>query len=857
MKKMLLVDGNSMLFRAFYATIYGQPMKTSKGIPTNAIYGFYRMFEKAIQLVQPETILVAFDTGRVSFRTELYQEYKGTRKEPPEELKVQFPLIRQLLDAMHVARYEQEGVEADDIIGSMVQKYPDWDINILSSDKDLLQLIDPTTSVWLMKKGISEIVEMDEKSFQEEYGLVPKQIIDLKALMGDASDNIPGVPGIGEKTALKLIKEYQSVENLYQHTEDLKGKQKETIENNKEIAFLSKILATIKCDVEIPLHLDELNYQSSGKDLFDFFKLYEMNSLLKYFEMPTETVEKKETTAHKVADISNDLLEGKIAVYFDGDSYAYGGKLFGIAFSNGQKSEYISLEEVMNNIKIQNWLSDGEECYVYDLKGARHLLQKANLAWHKQGIDIMLAEFLVDTNITDWNKLWEKRLLSTQDESKKIYRTEIDVELQLSHACGRAYDTYKLSQTIFEELKEKELIDLYYNVELPLAETLFLMENEGVFINQDVLNRIATNTMEKMESISAEIYSYTKEPFNLNSPKQLAEILFDELELPNVKKRSTAVEVLEKLITAHPIISLIMEYRKHQKLYSTYAEGLKKYISIDGKIHTNYRQTVTQTGRLSSIDPNLQNISVREEAGREIRKAFVSSADHVLLSSDYSQIELRVLADMAREEKLMNAFRHDLDIHTQTAMEIFNVTSEQVDANMRRQAKAVNFGIVYGISDFGLAEQIGCSRKEAQEFIERYFDSYPNIKTYMDEQIAYCQENGYVLTMLKRRREIPEIQDSNYMIREFGKRAAMNAPIQGTAADLIKIAMLNTQRRILEEKLNTKMILQVHDELVFDVPLNELEKIIQLVQEEMTQALILEVPLKVEIHYGENWFEAK
>ena len=857
MKKMLLVDGNSMLFRAFYATIYGQPMKTSKGIPTNAIYGFYRMFDKAVQLVEPEVILVAFDTGRVSFRTELYQDYKGTRKEAPEELKVQFPLIRHLLDAMHVARYEQEGVEADDIIGSMVKKYPDWDINILSSDKDLLQLIDPTTSVWLMKKGISEIVEMDEKSFYEEYGLVPEQIIDLKALMGDASDNIPGVPSIGEKTALKLIKEYQSVENLYQHTDELKGKQKESIENNKEIAFLSKTLATIKCDIEIPLTLDELKYQRVGKDLFDFFKQYEMNSLLKYFEMPTEEVNTRETSFQKVSDISNDLLGGKTALYFDGDFSAYDGNLYGIAFSNGSKTEYISIDDVKNSTNVINYLVNGGECYVYDLKGILHLLHKVDINWHKRGIDLMLGEFLVDTSITDWNKLWEKRLLTTQDESKKIYKGEIDAELQLAHACGRAADIFKLSQTIFDELTEKDLLDLYCNVELPLVVTLFQMENEGVFINLDVLNRIAEETMGKMESISLEIFSYTKEPFNLNSPKQLAEILFDELGLPNIKKRSTAVEVLEKLIVAHPIIPLIMEYRKYQKLFSTYAEGLKKYINTDGKIHTNYRQTVTQTGRLSSVDPNLQNITVREEAGREIRKAFVARPGHVLLSSDYSQIELRVLADMANEEKLMNAFRNDLDIHTQTAMEIFSVPSEQVDANMRRQAKAVNFGIVYGISDFGLAEQIGSSRKEAQEFIERYFESYPNIKTYMDNQIAFCQENGYVVTLLKRRREISEIHNSNYMIREFGKRAAMNAPIQGTAADLIKIAMLNSQNRIIEEGLNTKMILQVHDELVFDVPKEELETVIKLVEEEMTQALILKVPLKVEIHYGDNWFEAK
>ena len=857
MEKMLLVDGNSMLYRAYYATIYGRPMVTSKGIHTNAVYGFYNMLNKAIQLVEPKVILVAFDTGRVSFRTEIYSEYKGTRKETPEELIMQFPLVRQLLDAMHIARYEQEGVEADDIIGSMVKQYSDWDINILSSDKDLLQLIDKTTSVWLMKKGVTEIVEMDEARFFEEYGLSPKQIIDMKALMGDTSDNIPGVPSIGEKTAIKLLKEYGFVENIYQHLEELKGKQKETLENNQELAYLSKVLATIKCDLEIPLGIDDLTFENNGKDLYQFFSEYEMKSLLNKLEVVDDCQSETAISYQKVEDVSEDLLQSNCAVYFDCDSFSYHGNLFGVAFSNQEKTEYIDVEAFQKSTRIRNWLASNSESYIYDLKGSLHLLSHLGLNWNKRAIDVMLAAFIVDTSVSDWYKLSEKYPIITTDYSKKSQGKTVDINIQMERACKCAIDVFNLAPLVLKELKEKELETLYFELELPLVKTLFELEKEGVVIDQNVLNRISLETLDKMDAVMEKIYGLTEEPFNLNSPKQLAEVLFDELSLPNIKKRSTAVDVLEKLQKYHPIIPLIMEYRKYQKLYSTYAEGLKKYIDEDGRIHTNYRQTVTQTGRLSSIDPNLQNITVRDEASREIRKAFVASEGNILVSSDYSQIELRVLADMANEEKLINAFKENRDIHTQTAMEIFKVEANQVDSNMRRQAKAVNFGIVYGISDYGLAEQIGVSRVQAKEFIEHYLDGYPNIKRYMEHQVSFCQENGYVTTLLNRRREIAEIHDSNYMTREFGKRAAMNAPIQGTAADLIKVAMLKTQNRIKEEGLKSKMILQVHDELVFDVPKSELDQLVKLVEEEMTQAMVLRVPLRVDIHSGINWFEAK
>lgn len=865
MKKMLLVDGNSMIFRAYYATAYGRVMTTSNGIHTNAVYGFNMMLNKALELVQPDAVFVAFDTGKKTFRHELYKDYKGGRKETPEDLIVQFPIVRELLDAMHITRYELEGKEADDLIGSMAKKYPDWDINILSSDRDLLQLIDETTSVWLMKKGLSEIEEMTMESLKESYGLTPSQIIDLKGLMGDTSDNIPGIPGIGEKTALKLLNEYGTVENLLEHSDTLKGKLKEKVENNKELARLSKQLATIDCTVDVQIDPKTMTYLTDGIDLYHFYEKYEMKSLSNKISFtPSEIIVKDvDTGTTTVNKVPSELLKEDIAVYIDSDLEQYRfAHIYGFGLSDNNTTIYITIEDALKDESFLNWLNSTKRKIVYDLKATYALCHYASIPIDGLHFDVKLAAFLIDTFVDKWDKLYEKYHLSTPDLRTEIYGSAgkmklPDVEEQIQYVTKCAKDIASLYQPLKEELAQLNMVQLYEEIEHPLSFVLFDMEQQGIRVDLNILNEIAEKTLVLLQEYAKKIYGYANREFNINSPKQLAEILFDELGLPSNKKRSTAVDILEKLKDSHPIIEELISYRKYQKLYSTYAEGLKKYVGSDHKIHTIYNQTITQTGRLSSTEPNLQNISVRTEEGREIRKAFIPEENCVLVSCDYSQVELRVLAHMANETKLIDAFNHNIDIHTATAAEVFGVKKEEVTSEMRRQAKAVNFGVVYGISDFGLAEQLSISRKTAQEFINRYFESYPRIKEYMNEVIEFCKETGYVETLCHRRRYIPEIHDKNHMIREFGKRAAMNAPVQGTAADLIKIAMVKIDKRIKSEGLQSRMILQVHDELVFNVLKEEESYMCRLMEEEMENAMHLNVPLASNRAVGNNWYDAK
>ena len=854
MKKMLLIDGNSLVFRAYHATLYGNMMRTSNGIPVNAVFGFASMVQKALELLTPDAVLVAFDTGHKTFRHNLFEQYKGTRKQLDDDLIVQFPIVREYLDAMNISRYEKDGIEADDVIGTMAKMYPDWQTDILSSDKDLLQLIDNTTSVWLMKKGMSEILEVDSEKLYEMYQLKPQQIIDLKGLMGDASDNIPGIPGVGEKTAIKLLTDYQTVENLYEHTGELKGKLQEKVVENKDLAYLSKQLATITIDCDIEVNLDNLTFEPDVSKQFDFFSKYEMKTFLRNLNTD-KTVAKPQLSYEVVTAIDENRLQlpTVLTPLVDFET-----KVQGFMIKNDAISCYISFENAMNSVVFRNWLSCNNVKIVYDIKAIMHLLEVDSIGDVNGVFDIMIASFLTKSNLSGWKSFveyYQGNLTPGFDDaygsSKKANDNQVEYGCEVSCFLSEVYPK------VITKLTEDNLDKLYYDLEYPLAKVLYEMEKTGIRVDVDVLDRIASETGAILQLLTEKIYELANEEFNINSPKKLSEVLYDRLELPGGKKRSTAVDVLEKLEGVHPIIAQIMKYRKYQKLYSTYAEGLKKYVYPDNRIHTKYNQCVTQTGRLSSTDPNLQNISVRTEEGREVRKAFVPDENSVLMAADYSQIELRVLADMADEHELIDAFCNEMDIHTKTAMNVFGVGEAEVTSLMRRKAKAVNFGIVYGISDFGLAQQLQISREEAKVYIDKYFETYPRIKVYMEEVIAYCEKHGYVKTLLNRRREIPEINDKNYMTREFGKRAAMNAPIQGTAADLIKIAMINIHNKMSKLQLQSKMILQVHDELVFNVVNSEYEVMKELVEKEMAEAMKLKVPLLANCVVGPSWYEAK
>lgn len=860
MKKMLLIDGNNMLFKAYHATSYGMIMKTSNGIPTNAVYGFVMMIEKALSMIQPDEVLVAWDSGKPTFRHQVYAAYKGTRKEVDPELIVQMPMAREYLDAAGIHRYEADGIEADDIIGTMAKRYPDHTIHILSSDKDLWQLIDPTTNVYVMKKGLSEIEIVDEAKLMETKGIVPAQIIDLKALMGDASDNIPGVKGVGEKTALKLLQDYHSVDQVYEHLDEIKGKLKEKLETDRENAFLSKMLATIKTDLELPFQASDLTFVRDEAALHQFYMKYEMNSLLKKQVKKQPQTEIKATT---VTTISKELLQQGSMVWADVncENY-YDAVLYGFGISDGMNCEYINLEDALKDQALLAFFNQPNTWYTCDAKQVYHALSKAQIAFSDAAFDVLIAAFLLDGSVNDYEKLLTKygcnQSLSKEEIYGKCGKPKLPDEAQrIAYVAAQCANVYPLAAEMKQELQEKEMLDLFEQIEMPLIRVLFEMEKNGVVCDLRILDQIAKTTEAKLNDLAAKIYAIAGYEFNINSPKQLAVLLYDELGLRAGKKRSTSADVLEKLIHVHPIIALLLEHRKYAKLYSTYAVGLSKHVHKDGKIHTIFHQTQTQTGRLSSSDPNLQNISVRDEAGKEIRKAFVAPEGCVLMSADYSQIELRMLAHMADEAEMIAAFNHNIDIHTKTAMQIFDVSADEVDANMRRTAKTVNFGIVYGQSDFGLSEQLGISRKEAHDFIAKYFASYPNIKQFMDATIAYCEENGYVKTLFQRRRYIKEIKDKNYMMREFGKRAAMNAPIQGSAADLIKVAMIRIYHAMKEANVQSKMILQIHDELIFEVVESEIPVMKQIVETGMQEAMQLKVPLIAEASMGKSWYDAK
>ncbi|MFD2671691.1 DNA polymerase I [Marinicrinis sediminis] len=880
MSKLIIVDGNSIANRAFYALPL---LSNSQGVHTNAVYGFTTMLLKLIEDEQPTHFLVAFDAGKVTFRHADYKEYKGGRAKTPPELSEQFPLIRELMTAFGIQQFELDGYEADDIIGTLTKQADEQQMEVLvvTGDKDMLQLASDQVTIGLTRKGISEMEKYDPDTIEEKYGLKPLQIIDLKGLMGDSSDNIPGIPGVGEKTGLKLLHAYGSVEEVLNHVEELKGKMKEKVAAHADDAKMSKELATIFREVPMELAVDQLAYNGYEEEkLAEMFKRMEFKSLLEKMELKAsgEPVGEESVPVEIVEKDSLDKLVSRLdeieAFYVEviGDN-PHNGEVVGMAFAC-QDVCYFVRPEMLSTPEgepLAAWLREGElSKTTYDA----HRIQLA-LAWSgldTRGVqfDVLLAGYLLDPTQGDPSVkgLADAYGIPSLPADEEVYGKGAKFKLPDSqtlaeHIGRKALTVKRVADKQKEHIETLEMKELFYDLELPLSGVLATMELTGVKVSREELEDYGKELTAKLAEVKAKIVELAGREFNLNSPKQLGEILFEELGLPVVKKTktgySTDAEVLEKLEPHHEIIGHLLYYRQISKLQSTYIEGLLKEIREEtGKIHTYYRQTIAATGRLSSQYPNLQNIPIRLEEGRKIRKVFKpSEPDWSILAADYSQIELRILAHISKDEKLMEAFQQDQDIHTKTAMDVFGVQADEVDGEMRRRAKAVNFGIVYGISDYGLSQNLGITRKEAAQFIEQYFNVFEGVKRFMDEIVKEAKQNGHVSTLLKRRRNLPEINASNFNQRSFAERTAMNTPIQGTAADIIKLAMVQMMERMEQEGVKSRMLLQVHDELVFEVPPDEVELMKKIVRETMEGALPLEVPLKVEISTGKDWYEAK
>ena len=860
MEKIILVDGNNLLFRSYYATAYnGNFMKNSKGFPTNALFGFTNMINKIILEEKPIYMLVAFDKGK-TFRHEKYETYKAGRIDTPEELKQQFPIAKEMLTKMGIKYYEIDNYEADDIIGTFAEycnKDDKYIGTIVSSDKDLLQLISSDVEIKLLKT--KDYIRYDEKTFEADYGIKPINIIDLKALMGDASDNIPGVKGVGEKTALKLLHQYQTLDNVYNHIEEIKGSLKDKLINDKDNAYMSYDLATIVRDVPIEINIDDIKFVGANhKELTELYEELEFYSFLK-----KEKVEESKPLKIKIIDNLDEInITDNTAVYLEilGTNY-HNSKVLGAAFYNDNISYFIPFELLKQKPNIFKNFKN----YTYDFKKNYVALKWQGIEFENCIFDTMLAAYLLDYNVKDDISY----LASSFDHDIPFYENvygktkyiEPNMDVIAYNAILKAKFIYESYNLFNDKIDKENMNDLYNNIELPLSKVLGDMEYSGVYLDKNALLEMGEEIKIKIELVSKKIYNQTGCEFNISSPSQLGEVLFDKLELPHGKKGktgySTAIDVLNKLKGKHPIIEDIIEYRMLTKLYTTYIEGLLNACFDDGKIHTIYTQALTRTGRLSSIEPNLQNIPARYEYGRLIRKAFIPSTNSIIVSGDYSQIELRILAHMADVQTLKEAFKEGQDIHSKTASDIFGVKIEEVTKEMRRIAKAVNFGIIYGISGYGLSENLKIPVKEAQRFIEHYLTTYPGIKEYMDETIKKAHQDQFVTTLLNRKRHIAELKNTNYMIRQQGERMALNAPIQGTSADIIKKAMVEIHRELKSKNLKTKMIIQVHDELVFDTPKEELEEIKTLIEQVMENTFKIDVPLKVDIEYGDNWYQAK
>ena len=840
------------MFRSYYATAYtGNIMRNSKGFPTNGLFGFVNMLTKIVNEEKPEYILVAFDIGK-TFRHEKYDDYKGGRNETPDELKMQFPVAKEILTAMNMKYLEVPGYEADDIIGTyakMIDEDPEYDGLIVSSDKDLLQLITKNVQVKLLKT--KDYIMMDEKTFIDTYGVEPKRMTDLKGLMGDTSDNIPGVKGIGEKTAIKLLTEYQTLENLYDHIDNIKGATNTKLIEGKNSAFQSREIATIFKEVPVEYSLDELAFANKPTPkLIELYKELEFNYFIGKIELPKE---EEKIDYEIIKDTSKLNFETPVAIFLNiSEENYHKANIIGMSIYDGKKSYYISKDNLNDVSYLKN------EVYTYDAKKNYVSFIRNNKIVPNMTFDVMIACYLLNYNVKD--DIASVATPLGYDIEPYHKKEELTKEEVIKRTIKKAKFIYEVKEKLENDMKQEGVLELFNNIEMPLSKVLSKMELNGIRCATSILDKMGQDMKKKIEEISKKIYDISGKEFNISSPKQLGTVLFEDLKIPYPKKKkdsySTDEATLSK-IKQYPIIELVLTYRMLTKLYSTYIEGLKASVLSDGKIHTIYTQTLTRTGRLSSIEPNLQNIPARSEYGRLIRNCFVPEKNSVILSSDYSQIELRIFASLAGVEELINAFKEGIDIHKKTASDVYHVPLENVTSEMRRNAKAVNFGIIYGISSYGLSEDLNITPKEAKAFIDNYFETYPGIKKYMDEEIKKAYANGYVKTIMNRVRVIEELHNSNYMIRSMGERMALNTPIQGSSADILKKAMIEIDECFEKRKLKSKMLLQIHDELVFNVLEEELEIVKQIVKEIMENTVKLPVPLTVDMNIGRNLYEAK
>ena len=879
MDKIILLDGNSLSYRAFYAM---PALKNKKGLYTNSVYGFTLMLERILEDTKPKYALVAFDKGKETFRHKSYEAYKGTRDKTPTELVEQFGYVRELIESYGIKYEEHLDYEADDIIGSYakIAEKAGLEVIIVSGDKDLTQLASDNITVYYTKRGVTEIDYYTPEFINEKYGLTPQQIVDMKGLMGDKSDNIPGIPGVGEKTAIKLLTEYETVENVLENIDNISGKKlKERLTEGKEDAVLSKKLATIFTDVPVDNKIEDLTFKEDRekkKELFEKLefvsflrKLSQENSVADESETETEEEKIKKDIEIQIADKDTKLDFKNSSLHIECYTEDYqNSDVLGVSVYVGDTAYIFSEENFFDNKYAIDYLQSQEEKTVYDIKKIIYIAKKNNKKINGDVFDIKIANYLIDvTSKSEIDKIVFNYLGEIISSNEEIYgkgakRSLPTKEVLNSYIAKIAASILEVKPLMIKRLEEENMLDLYKNIEIKVARVLANMEFEGIHVSKKALDEMSHEFDERIKVLEGSIYTLAGSEFNIASPKQLGVVLFEDLGLPVVKKTktgySTAVEVLEQLQYKHDIIPLIMEYRTLTKLNSTYAKGLVKDITREGKIHTRYEQTLTQTGRLSSVNPNLQNIPTRIEEGKKIRKAFIpASNDRVILSIDYSQIELRVLAHIAQDKGMIDAFKHDVDIHTKTASDVNGVPLDEVTPTMRREAKAVNFGIVYGISDFGLSNNLGITRKRAKEFIEKYLETFKGVDKYMTDIVEFAKEHGYVETLYNRRRSLPEINAKNKIIANLNARIAMNTPIQGTAADIIKIAMISAYNYIEESKVDAKLLLQVHDELIFDVSKDILEEFTDKMVAIMEEAANLDVKLKAEASSGASWYDAK
>ncbi|AIZ36401.1 DNA polymerase I [Parvimonas micra] len=876
MKKILLIDGSSLIFRAFYAI---RNLTTKDGVFVNGVYGFLNMYYKALELINPTHIFVAFDKGSKTFRHNEFADYKGTRDNAPNEITYQFGILKDLLSSMNVNYLELDEYEADDIIGTIAKlaQKEGFEVDIFTGDRDYLQLVDDNILVYLTKKGISEIKLMNTESILEEYDLSPKQLIDVKALQGDSSDNIPGVKGVGEKTALKLIQEYGNLENLYENIDNLKGKLKENLVNEKDKAYLSRYLGEIFLRVPIERNIEDfkikdVNYNEYLKKL----EKLEFNSIInKHFKdiKKESTVKSNQNIDFEVINFSEIFEKIKnddeISIKFFSDKgYIYRKKFYIGIYSNFNKKAYICKDFKLSD--FEKFCNLDIKIIGYDIKEELFFALKNNLEF-KNYEDVMILEYLIDSNKGNYdilkvsNEFLNLEILDLKEmlgkgKNKKTF-FELEEDIIFKFISQNVFAISALYDIFIEKAKENNLISLYENVEKPLVKVLADMEKTGVLVDRNKIIELNEEYSKLAYLYEQKVYELAGEVFNLNSPKQLGVILFEKIGLPVVKKTktgySTDVEVLEKLSKKHEIADYILKYRSLNKLISTYLDGILEYIMDDGRVRTSFKQMITATGRLSSVDPNLQNIPIRSEEGKNIRKVFVADKNKVFIDADYSQIELRVLAHLSKDSVMIDSFKNDLDIHYKTASEVFGVPINEVTDNQRRSAKAVNFGIVYGISDYGLSKDLNITRNEARQYIDGYLNTYPSIKSYMEEIVNKAKKDGFVTTILDRKRYIPEINSKNFNIRSFGERIALNTPIQGSAADIIKLAMIKVYERLKIEKVNAKLILQIHDELIVECEESEKETVKKILKNSMENVYKLDLPLKVDICEGRNWYESK